>query len=99
MITEYVIHPFAHLTEGHAHGASAGGEMALHDRPALRRRIIFLEVASDTRSLTSAFDDFAIDVRRRPRFFLDVQLHTGEVLRVVDIPPGSGWGSVPTPIF
>lgn len=99
MITEYVIHPFAHLTEGHTHVTSAHGGMALHDSPAMRRRIIFLDVASETRALMSASDDFGINVRRRPRFFVDVHLHAGEVLQVVDIPSGSGWGSVPTPTF
>jgi hypothetical protein len=32
-------------------------------------------------------------------FFIDVHLHTGEVLAVRDTPPGSGWGTVPTPVF
>jgi len=99
MITEYVLHPFSHLTEGHAHATSAHGRPTLHDSPAMRRRIIFLDIASEGRSLVTAFDDFAIDVRREPRFFVDVHLHTGEVLQVVDIPSGSGWGRVPTPSF
>jgi hypothetical protein len=99
MITDYVVHPFSHLTEGHAHAMPAHGHAALHDSPAMKRRIIFLDVASEGRPLTSALDDFAINATREPRFFVDVHLHTGEVLQVVDIPSGSGWGRVPTPSF
>ena len=100
MLTEYIVHPFAHLTEGHAHRATphASG-MSAHDSPAMKRRIIFVDVSSGTRPLKSSRDAFAIDVRRTPRFFVDVHLHTGEVLQVKDIPSGSGWGTVPTPTF
>ena len=31
--------------------------------------------------------------------FIDVHLHTGEILAIRDTPPGSGWGTVPTPVF
>ena len=99
MITDYVLHPFSHLTEGHAHAMPAPDAMSHHDSPAMKRRIIFLEVASPRRPLTSPLDDFAINVTREARFFVDVHLHTGEILQVVDIPSGSGWGRVPTPSF
>jgi protein-S-isoprenylcysteine O-methyltransferase Ste14 len=100
MITEYVLHPFAHLTEGHAHGATphASG-MSMHDSPAMKRRIIFVDVSAGMGPLMAPRDDFGIGARRTPRFFVDVHLHTGEVLQVKDIPPGSGWGTVPTPTF
>jgi protein-S-isoprenylcysteine O-methyltransferase Ste14 len=99
MITEYVFHPFGHLTEGHAHAATGHGRMPAHDSPAMKRRIIVLEVSSDARPLASPRDDFGINVKRRPRFFVDVHLHTGEVQQTRDIPAGSGWGTVPTPTF
>jgi protein-S-isoprenylcysteine O-methyltransferase Ste14 len=100
MITEYVVHPFAHLTEGHAHRATPHGSgTSAHDSPAMKRRIIFVDVSSGTRPLLSSRDDFGIDVNRTPRFFVDVHLHTAEVLQVKDIPSGSGWGTVPTPAF
>jgi hypothetical protein len=99
MITDYVLHPFSHLTEGHAHAMPAQRAMSHHDSPTMKRRIIFLDIASKGRLLTSPLDDFGINVTREPRFFVDVHLHTGEVLRVVDIPSGSGWGRVPTPSF
>ncbi len=100
MITEYVLHPFAHLTEGHAHGAGRPAPgMSMHDSPAMKRRIIFVDVSSATGPLMSSRGDFGIAVKRAPRFFVDVHLHTGEVLQVKDIPSGSGWGTVPTPVF
>ena len=100
MITDYVIHPSAHLTEGHAqHAGTSPHGMSMHDSPAMKRRIIFVDVWRDARPLMSSRDDFSIDVRRTPRFFVDVHLHTGEVLQVKDIPSGSGWGTVPTPMF
>ena len=100
MITEYVLHPFAHLTEGHAHGATPHAPgMSMHDSPAMKRRIIFVDVSAPTGPLMTPRDDFGIAARRIPRFFVDVHLHTGEVLQVKDIPPSSGWGAVPTPTF
>jgi hypothetical protein len=101
MITEYILHPFAHLTEGHAHhhpGMQAHNP-SMHDSPAMKRRIIFIEVSTDSGQLKSPFDDFDINATRIPLFFVDVHLHTGEILQVQDTPPGSGWGTVPTPMF
>ena len=97
MITDYVLHPFGHLTEGHAHAGHGG--MDGHNSPAMKRRLIFIDVSSDTRPLTSSRDDFGINLRRRPLFFAEVHLHTGEVLQVQSIPDGTGWGLVPTPTF
>ncbi len=100
MITEYILHPFAHLTGGHAHHMASmkhGPEM--YALPAMKRRVIFLEVSSGADELTSPFDDFDINVQRTPLFFVDVHLHTAEILQVRDSPGGSGWGSVPTPMF
>jgi hypothetical protein len=100
MITEYILHPFAHLTAGHQHMAGmAQHDPSLHNSPMMKRRIIFLEIWNDRRPLLSPADDFGINVQRVPLFFVDVHLHTGEVLQVKDLPGGSGWGSVPTPMF
>jgi hypothetical protein len=49
--------------------------------------------------LQSSVDEFGINVQRTPLFFVDVHLHTGEVLNVQDLAAGSGWGKVPTPMF
>jgi hypothetical protein len=100
MITEYIFHPFSHLTEGHAHhpGIQAHNP-SMHDSPAMKRRIIFIEVSADNRVLTSPADDFDINTTRKPLFFVDVHFHTGEILQVQNVTPGSGWGTVPTPMF
>ena len=101
LITEYILHPFAHLTGGHAHqmmeGMKHGPEM--YALPAMKRRVIFIGVSSDNDELKSSFDDFDINAIRTPLFFVDVHLHTAEILQVRDTPGGSGWGTVPTPMF
>jgi hypothetical protein len=99
MITDFVLHPVAHLAEGHGHGGAMGHGAAMHESPALKRRIIFIDVSARDRTLESPVDDLGICVARRPLFFADVHLHTGEILAVRDTPPGSGWGTVPTPVF
>jgi hypothetical protein len=103
MITEYILHPFGHLTGGRTHHAALatmqhGPEM--HALPAMQRRVIFLDIATNNDGpMTSPQDDFAINARRMPLFFVDVHLHTAEFLQVRDLPEGSGWGTVPTPMF
>jgi protein-S-isoprenylcysteine O-methyltransferase Ste14 len=100
MITEYILHPFSHLTEGHAQHMSTmehGPEM--YNSPVMKRRIIFIEVSVDNDSLESAFDDFNINSERTPHFFVDAHLHTAEILRVQETHAGSGWDTVPTPMF
>ena len=102
MITEYVLHPFAHLTGGHAHHMDMskmkhGPEM--YALPAMKRRVIFIDVYSHDYELKSPNDDFDINNQRTPILFVDVHLHTAEILQVRDTPAGSGWGTVPTPMF
>jgi hypothetical protein len=100
MITEYIFHPFAHLTGGHAHHAGMQvHNPSMHNSPVMKRRIIFIELSPKSRELKSPFDDFDINVERNPLFFVDVHLHTGEILQIQDTPSGSGWGTVPTPMF
>jgi hypothetical protein len=100
MITEYILHPFGHLTGGHmGHAATGAHNLSMHDSPAMKRRIIFIEVSGNNHEITSPFDDFGINIVRTPLFFIDVHLHTGEILRVQNTPTGSGWGTVPTPMF
>jgi protein-S-isoprenylcysteine O-methyltransferase Ste14 len=102
MISDYVLHPFAHLTGGHAHhmdmaNMKHGPEM--YALPAMKRRVIFIDVSSEDHELSSPLDDFDINAKRIPLFFVDVHLHTAEILKVRDTPAGSGWGTVPTPMF
>ncbi|OGL08513.1 MAG: hypothetical protein A3I14_10100 [Candidatus Rokubacteria bacterium RIFCSPLOWO2_02_FULL_73_56] len=99
MITDFVLHPVAHLAEGHGHRDAATHGAAMHESPAMKRRVIFVGVSAPGRTLASPADDFGIAVTRRPLFFVDLHLHTGEVLAIRDTAPGSGWGTVPTPMF
>jgi protein-S-isoprenylcysteine O-methyltransferase Ste14 len=102
MITEYILHPFSHLTGGHAHHmdmANMKHGPAMYALVAMKRRVIFIEISSDTDEFTSPIDDFGINAIRTPLFFVDVHLHTAEILQVRDTPGGSGWGTVPTPMF
>ncbi len=100
MITEYIFHPFSHLTGGHArHIGIEVHNLSMHNSPAMKRRIIFIEVSAGSEEFTSPFDDFDINIIRKPLFFVDVHLHTSEVLQIRDTPTGSGWGTVPTPMF
>ena len=72
---------------------------SMHDSPAMKRRIIFIEISANTGELKSPSDDFDINIKRTPICFVDVHLHTGEILQVQETPSGSGWGTVPTPMF
>jgi protein-S-isoprenylcysteine O-methyltransferase Ste14 len=102
MITEYMFHPFAHLTGGHVHHMTTANMKhgpGMYALPAMKRRVIFVEVSADNQELNSPFDDFDINIERTPLFFVDVHLHTAEILQVQDTPAGSGWGTVPTPMF
>jgi protein-S-isoprenylcysteine O-methyltransferase Ste14 len=100
MIVDYIIHPFAHLTGGHAqHMAMQSHDPSKHNSPSMRRRIIFVEVSSDQDVLNSPRDDFRINIKRVPLCFADIHIHTHEIVQVRDTPSGSGWGSVPTPMF
>ncbi len=92
-ITDYVLHPIGHLSHEHAHPGMAMSPGAMPGR-----RIIVLEVVS-RRPLLSPRGDFGIDDRRNPRFFADVTLHDLHVGPVHTLPAGTGWGSVPTPMF
>jgi protein-S-isoprenylcysteine O-methyltransferase Ste14 len=100
MIAEYILHPFAHLTGGHHHSmAMTHHDASMYNSPMMKRRVIFLDASPGTGPLQSSVDEFGINVQRTPLFFVDVHLHTGEVLNVQDLAAGSGWGKVPTPMF
>ncbi len=100
MITDFIFHPFRHLTGHHMHMMNMQHhDPAMHNSPEMKRRIIFLDVSAEGRRLNSPCDDFGINVKRTPLFFADIHIHTGEVLQVKDTPAGSGWGTVPTPLF
>jgi len=100
MIAEYILHPFAHLTGGHHPSmAMTHHDASMYNSPMMKRRVIFLDISREKGPVRSAADEFGINIQRTPLFFVDVHLHTGEVLDVQDLAGGSGWGKVPTPMF
>ena len=102
MITEYILHPYAHLVSGHAHHMQMTGtvhDMNMYNSPVMKRRVILMEISSPSGELAGAADDFGINTIRKPLFFADIHLHTAEIMNVHDTPSGSGWGTVPTPMF
>jgi protein-S-isoprenylcysteine O-methyltransferase Ste14 len=98
MIADWIFHPFRHLEGGHAmmhhdmgHGMdAAGGGMV--------RRMIFLRVETAGNS-TDPSALFGINARRVPIFAVDVDIHNLVLQDKQDLPPDTGWGRVPTPIF
>jgi protein-S-isoprenylcysteine O-methyltransferase Ste14 len=100
MITDWVFHPFAHLREGHhaMHGAMhmehQGQEVT---EGGVVRRLIFLSI--EDVEVKEPSDLFAINALRVPQFMVDVEVHNMKLLDVKDLPHGSGWGTVPTPVF
>ena len=100
MITDWIFNPFGHLREGHQtmHG---GMHAQHHDNPGVEggviRRLIFLSIEDVEVKEPSCL--FSINALRVPQFMVDVDIHTAQLLEVKDLPHGSGWGTVPTPVF
>ena len=100
MISDWVFHPFAHLREGH-HAMHSGTHMQHQSTAAMgdgmNRRLIFLSI--EDVQVKEPSDLFAINALRVPQFMVDVEVHNMKLLDVKDLPHGSGWGTVPTPVF
>jgi hypothetical protein len=100
MIADWIFHPFRHLQGGH--------QMMHHDlgdQPAVGspqagavRRLIFLRLEGVGAAATPG-SCFAINARRIPLFFVDVDVHGLALLGVKGLGRGTGWGGVPTPMF
>jgi hypothetical protein len=60
--------------------------------------MIFLRVATPN-GQPDPSDLFGINARRTPIFVADVDMHNLVLQEVRDLPPATGWGHVPTPIF
>jgi protein-S-isoprenylcysteine O-methyltransferase Ste14 len=100
MITDWVFHPFQHLREGHRAMHTEGYMQRQNNAPVENftvRRLIFLSVEDAT--VKAPADFFAINALRVPQFMIDVDLHTMKLVEVKDLAHGSGWGTVPTPLF
>ncbi|HSQ77441.1 MAG TPA: isoprenylcysteine carboxylmethyltransferase family protein [Nitrospirota bacterium] len=98
MIADWVFNPFGHLRgEHHAmHG------MVHHDESVVPgggviRRLIFISL-EDVEVKTPS-DCFSINALRVPQFMVDVDVHNLRLLDIKELPHGSGWGTVPTPMF
>ena len=96
MVTDWILHPFGHLTEEHAMHSSTG-DPAHPMAQGIERRLLFVKV-SRTAGQTP-FDVFAIGTDRSPQFLLDVDLHTLTVRELRDLPQQTAWAGVPTPVF
>lgn len=100
MIGEWIFHPFRHLEGGHSamhHRTGEGTEGSAVDA-GMVRRMVFLRVEAHG-DLPNPADIFGINTRRSPLFVADVDIHNLVLQDVRDLPPETGWGRVPTPIF
>jgi protein-S-isoprenylcysteine O-methyltransferase Ste14 len=100
MITDWVINPFGHLRGGH-HAMHAGMKMPVQGHASeaggVVRRLIFLSIEGT--DVGSPADLFSIRALRIPEFMMDVDIHNLRILGVKELAHGSGWGTVPTPMF
>jgi len=100
MITDWIFHPYRHLREGH-HAMHSGmhmqheGAAASHDD--VTRRLIFQSI--EDIAVNKQADLFSINALRVPQFMVDVDVHNARLLDIKDLSHGSGWGTVPTPVF
>ena len=94
MITDWILHPFGHLTEGgHAMHSASGVAKASGEE----RRLVFVTISGPPNQ--RLLDAFAIGTERSPQFLLDVHVHTLAIQAVKDLPKDSAWANVPTPVF
>jgi protein-S-isoprenylcysteine O-methyltransferase Ste14 len=96
MITDWILDPFDHLTEGHTMQAASGA--AAHPvAGGMARRLVFVEVSGAAGQ--TPFDVFGIRVERSPQFMLDADIHTLAIQELKDLPREAAWANVPTPVF
>jgi hypothetical protein len=96
MITDWILHPFGHLTEGHVMHLATGAP-AHPLAQGMERRLVFVKVSGTIGQ--TPFDVFAIGAERSPQFMLDVDIHTLAVREMKDLPKQTAWANVPTPVF
>ncbi len=96
MITDWIFHPFRHLSQGH-HLLPGQLHQAAGSQMGMARRLIFLQIKDAGTPLPYGL--FAISARRTPVFMLDLDVHSLKVLALKDLPRETGWGTVPTPVF
>jgi hypothetical protein len=97
MITDWIIHPFSHLSEAHS-GMHSDMQHGMHSNDfASMKRLIFLKIENAEGG--KADDPFGINVRRLPKFMIDIDIHSLRVSEIKELPDDTGWGTVPTPVF
>jgi hypothetical protein len=97
MITDWIFHPFKHLTEGH-HAMHGSSGHASNDMGAgILRRLVFLKIEGVP--VDKPYDLLSINAKRMPQFMLDIEVHELKLLELKDLPQDTGWGTVPTPVF
>ena len=100
MITDWIFHPFSHLREGHHAMHHEGMQMEHHAAGSpsdTTRRLIFLSI--EDVDVKKPADLFSINALRVPQFMIDVEVHNMQIMEVKELSHGSGWGTVPTPVF
>jgi protein-S-isoprenylcysteine O-methyltransferase Ste14 len=97
---DWIFHPFRHIEGGCAimqHGERPGA--GTHDiAGGMSRRLIFLRVET-TGGRADAAALFAINARRTPIFFADVDVHNAALDDLQDLSQETAWHKVPTPTF
>jgi hypothetical protein len=97
MITDWIFHPFRHLTEGHHSHHEMPGHSAHNMTGGIVRRLLFLRI--ENVPVDRPADLLSINARRVPVIMLDVEIHNMNVLDFRELPQDTGWGTVPTPVF
>ena len=96
MITDWIFHPFKHLTETH-HFSHSMAEPPAQQVGDVARRLIF--VRAEDATLKEPSDLFSINAKRIPVFLVDMEIHDLTLLDFKRLPQDTGWGKVPTPLF
>lgn len=97
MITDWVLHPFAHLSGAHNSMHDGSGHSEHGAGAMMVRRLIFLKISNV--AVTRPSDVFAINAARTPQFMIDVDVHQLKILDWKNLPVETAWGKVPTPAF
>lgn len=97
IITDWIFHPFRHLSEGH-HVMHGGTGYSGHDLAGgIVRRLVLLKI--EDVAIDKPYDMLSINAKRSPQFTLDVEVHGLDLLELKDLPKDTRWGTVPTPVF
>jgi protein-S-isoprenylcysteine O-methyltransferase Ste14 len=93
MIIDWVFHPFGHLRHAPLH------QMPSEDINANVRRVILVRVEIKKGEPLSAANLFALEVKRTPVAYLDMDVISGEIIKAHKVDGTTAWKGVPTPIF